>query len=199
MPGILRSNQKWNSSQLLYNHLIDPFCSSVIAARTLRLISRLYTIGSTQIFRRFHLQKGIPRNRVFSYYSYYLRKKDLYKINLHVWLICNGKYSLQREIDCSWTHLSAFPYFQLHYGNRGMNLSWVSWLWFAINSPAQAPKPAVPAALVHEALSDFCFMTLPEFRNDSGLIRCDPSLLFGLSSQECLQLIEIHVSRCNRL
>lgn len=42
-------------------------------------------------------------------------------------------------------------------------------------------------------------MALPEFRNDSSLIRCDPSLLFGLSSQEGLQLVEIHVSRCNRL
>lgn len=31
------------------------------------------------------------------------------------------------------------------------------------------------------------------------MVRCDPTLLFGLSSQECLQLVEIHVCRCNRL
>lgn len=42
-------------------------------------------------------------------------------------------------------------------------------------------------------------MVLPKFGNDSSLVRCDPTLLFGLSSQECLQLVEIHVCRCNRL
>ena len=142
---------------------------------------------------------ALKKKKVFPYFYSLCKQRLLYKFILNVWLICNGKYSSQRETDWGWTYLPTFSYFQLHYGNRSVYLSWVPWLRFAINSPAQAPKPTVPAALVHEAFSDFCLMVLPKLGNNSSLVRCDPTLLFGLSSQECLQLVEIHVCRCNRL